>query len=185
MIRTALWFAFCASAALAQPLDLRPFEMVWRADSGVLADMSFLLDAPAGKNGFLCVQNGHLATPDGRRTRLWGVNLSMSGSRPSKEDAPAYAAHLARFGVNCVRIHHLDWRTPRGIIDSRQPDSRSRRRRDGPPRFLHRRTQEARHLREPYARLLLGHRNPYTRTEYRNIRSQPTTHNSQPLTPPA
>jgi hypothetical protein len=28
-------------------------------------DVSFLLDAPAGKDGFVKVQNGHLATGDG------------------------------------------------------------------------------------------------------------------------
>lgn len=62
--------------------------------------------------------------PDGKPFRIWGVNLSFVASLPAREDAPAVAAHLARFGVNCVRVHHLDRRTPRGIIDSRFPDSR-------------------------------------------------------------
>jgi hypothetical protein len=112
-------------AAALQAQTFKPFEMIWRADSGVVADVSFLLDAPAGKDGFIRIEAGHLVKPDGRRFRIWGVNLPMQGNRPAKEDAPAYAAHLARFGVNCVRIHHLDWRTPRGIIDSRQPNSRT------------------------------------------------------------
>lgn len=124
-MRTTFLLAMCCAAAAAQPLDLKPYEVLWRADSGVLADLSFLLEPPAGKDGFLRVRNGHIVRPDGRRVRFWGVNLSMQGSRPRKEDAPAYAAHLARFGVNCVRIHHFDWRTPRGIIDSRQPNSRT------------------------------------------------------------
>lgn len=91
-------------------------------------DVSFLLDAPAGRHGFIQVRNGHLATGDGQRIRFWGVNVTdwSKGSRqiPSKEDAPFWAATLARFGVNCVRFQFLDLETPRGLIDSRRQDSR-------------------------------------------------------------
>ncbi len=92
-------------------------------------DISFLLDAPAGKHGFIQVKNGHLATSDGQRIRLWGVNITdwSKGSRqiPSKQDAPFWAATLARFGVNCVRFQFLDLETPRGLIDSRRQDTRT------------------------------------------------------------
>ena len=46
-------------------------------------DVSFLLDAPAGKHGFVKVQDGHLATGDGHRIRFWGVNITdwSRGSR--------------------------------------------------------------------------------------------------------
>jgi hypothetical protein len=104
--------------------DLKPYEVVWRADSGVLADVSFLLDKPAGTKGFVQIKNGHLADGAGKRLRIWGVNSSFTSSTPSKEVAHDVAAHLARFGVNCIRVHHLDWRAPRGIIDSTQRDSR-------------------------------------------------------------
>jgi hypothetical protein len=103
---------------------LKPFEMIWRADDGVLVDLSNMLEKPAGKSGFVGVKNGHLAKGNGERLRIWGVNFSFTASLPSKELGPHVAAHLARFGINCVRIHHLDWRTPRGIIDSKHPDSR-------------------------------------------------------------
>ena len=36
-----------------------------------------------------------------------------------------YAATLARYGVNMVRLHFLDLPAPRGIIDSTRNDSRS------------------------------------------------------------
>ena len=111
------------AAAAVSAAELKPYEIVWRADASVLVDVSFLLDAPAGKAGFVQVRNGHLATADGRRLRLWGVNSSFTASMPAKDQAAALAAHLARFGINCVRVHHLDWRVPRGIIDSRYPDS--------------------------------------------------------------
>jgi len=207
MTRVAVLLAFCI-AAWAQTPELKPFEMIWRADSGVAADLSFLLDAPAGKDGFVRVEGGHLVKADGRRFRIWGVNLSMQGSRPAKQDAAAYAAHLARFGVNCVRIHHFDWRTPRGIIDSRQPNSRtfdaehmdrfdfffselkkrgiyvnlnlnvgrSFEKDDGVKEYEQLGFAKAVtlfderiiELEKEYARMLLGHRNPYTNTEYRN-----------------
>ncbi|HEY0784765.1 MAG TPA: hypothetical protein VGD62_02770, partial [Acidobacteriaceae bacterium] len=92
-------------------------------------DVSFLLDAPAGKHGFVQARDGHLATADGRRLRLWGVNITdwSKGSRqiPSKEDAPLWASTLARFGVNCVRLQFLDLPTPRGLVDSRRKDTRA------------------------------------------------------------
>ena len=113
-----------AAAVVAQAAEMKPFEMVWRPGDGVLADLSFLHDAPAGKHGFVHVRNGHLARGDGARLRIWGVNLSFTGSLPSKDVAPAVAAHLARFGINSIRVHHLDWRAPRGIIDSTHDDSR-------------------------------------------------------------
>lgn len=83
-------------------------------------DVSFLLDAPAGKHGFVIVKDGHLATEDGQRIRFWGVNITdwSTGSRqvPTKEDAPFIAATLARFGINSVRFQFLDLDAPRGLI---------------------------------------------------------------------
>lgn len=113
-----------AAAVVAQAAEMKPFEMVWRPGDGVLADLSFLHDKPAGKRGFVHIHNSHLARGDGQRLRFWGVNFSFTASLPAKQFAGAVADHLARFGVNCVRIHHLDWRAPRGIIDSTRDDSR-------------------------------------------------------------
>jgi len=109
-------------------IPLKPFTIDHRAASNSLIDLSFLLDAPAGKNGFIRVEKGHLVKPDGKRIRFWGVNLTdwSRGSVmvPPKEDAPLWAATLARFGVNCVRLHFLDLDAPRGLIDRTRTDSR-------------------------------------------------------------
>jgi hypothetical protein len=151
-------------------------------------------------------------TGDGKRLRLWGVNITdwTRGSTmlPSKEDAPMWAATLARFGVNCVRLHFLDLATPRGLIDDSGDNSRSfnaehldrldfwiaelkkrgiytnlnlnvgrsYKAGDGvkdadkirwakgltlyDPRLIE--------LQKEYAKQLLTHHNPYTKTEYRN-----------------
>jgi hypothetical protein len=114
----------------AQTTDgMVPFTMDNRrgALSSSPVDVSFLLDAPAGKHGFIQVKDGHLATADGQRIRFWGVNISdwSVGSQqiPSKEDAPIWAATLARYGVNCVRLQFLDFQTPRGLIDSKRQDT--------------------------------------------------------------
>ena len=108
---------------------LRPFTMNHRHAGSSAVDLSFLLDAPAGKSGFVRVQGGHFVKGDGSRIRFWGVHLTdwSPGSvlLPPKEDIPMWANSLARFGVNCVRLHFLDLPAPRGIIDGTKDDSRS------------------------------------------------------------
>jgi hypothetical protein len=176
-------------------------------------DVSFLLDAPAGKHGFVRAQGAHLVTGDGKRIRFWGVNITdwSKGSVmiPSKDDAPLWAATLTRFGVNCVRLQFLDLPTPRGLIDGKRDDTRAL-----DPEALDREdfflaelekrgiyidfnllvgrpfkagdgVQDYQKIREgvkgislydpriielqkEYAKELLAHYNPYTKTEYRN-----------------
>jgi len=128
----ATWLLLLTCKAPAQTsAALQPFTIDHRkallAHSPV--DVSFLLDAPAGKHGFVRAQGAHLVTGDGKRIRFWGVNITdwSKGSVmvPSKEDAPLWAATLARFGVNCVRFQFLDLPTPRGLIDGRRNDTRA------------------------------------------------------------
>src|ERR1700721_405723 len=110
---------------------LQPFTIdhrkALRAHSPV--DVSFLLDAPAGKYGFVRAQEAHLVTGDGKRIRFWGVNVTdwSKGSVmiPSQDDSALWAATLARFGVNCVRFQFLDLPTPRGLIDGKRDDTRA------------------------------------------------------------
>jgi hypothetical protein len=210
------WLLLSASGMPAQTdVTLQPFTIDHRkallAHSPV--DVSFLLDAPAGKHGFVRAQGAHLVTGDGKRIRFWGVNVTdwSKGSVmvPSKEDSPIWAATLARFGVNCVRFQFLDLLTPRGLIDGKRNDTRAldpeafdredffiaelERRgiyinfnllvgrpfkagdgvkdyekiREGAkgvslydPRMIE--------LQKEYAKQLLAHYNPYTKSEYRN-----------------
>ena len=126
----------CAPAQTAgvgpsAPPALQPFVMDHRAglDARSPVDLSFLLDPPAGKHGFVHAQSGHLATGDGKRIRLLGVNLTdwSPGSTmiPAKEDAHLWAATLARYGVNCVRLQFLDLPAPRGLIAAGRTDTRA------------------------------------------------------------
>ncbi len=119
----------CALFALSLPLrpaeaEFAPYRINWQDNDGSPVDLSFLLDAPAGQAGFITAKDGHLVKPGGERFRIWGVNTTFLASTPTKKLAPVVAEHLARFGINCVRIHHLDWQNPRGIIDAARDDTR-------------------------------------------------------------
>ncbi len=125
LLPTLLAVSIAGPLARAQSQSgMEPFSMDHRR--GFLAaspvDVSFLLDAPAGKHGFVRAEKGHLVTGDGQRIRFWGVNVTdwSRGSRqvPTKEDAPLWAATLARYGVNSVRFQFLDLQVPRGLVKS-------------------------------------------------------------------
>ena len=113
-----------AGARAASPPTV-PFVIEYPADCRSPADVSFLLDAPAGKDGFIRPSGGHLVTPDGKRFRIWGVNLPVRGTVPEKANAAIIAANIARLGINCVRFHFLDRPAPDGIIDPNRDDTRS------------------------------------------------------------
>jgi hypothetical protein len=123
--------AYTSLLAAQSESGMAPFTMDHRrgalSDSPV--DVSFLLDAPAGKHGFVKVQDGHLATDDGHRIRFWGVNITdwSRGSRqiPSKDDAAFLASTHARFGVNSVRFQFLDFEAPQGLIKLGGDNTRS------------------------------------------------------------
>ena len=109
--------------------NLEAFVIDHRAglDGGV--DLSFLLDAPAGKHGFLTRRGDRLFDGDGRRMRLWGVNISDwtrgSVQIPAKQDSALWARTLARFGINAVRLTFLDFTAPRGLIAPDRGDTRA------------------------------------------------------------
>jgi hypothetical protein len=105
---TSLLVAFIVSAAVGAEAAMEPYIMDWRDNSAALVDLSVSLEAPAGKEGHIGIKEGHLATAEGKRFRIWGVNVTGAACFPAREDAPIVAAHLARFGINCVRFHFLD-----------------------------------------------------------------------------
>jgi hypothetical protein len=108
-------------------IELKPFLVDHRHAADSLIDLSFLLDAPAGKGGFLRVQGAHLVAGDGKPIRLWGFNITEwsrgSVEIPPKEDAAIWASALARSGANIVRLQFLDLDAPRGLLDGTRDDS--------------------------------------------------------------
>lgn len=108
-------------------IELKPFVVDYRHATNSIIDLSFLLDAPAGKDGFIRVKGDQLVEGNGKPIRFWGFNITEwshgSTEVPSKEDAPMWADVLARAGVNIVRLQFLDLPAPRGLIDGTRDDS--------------------------------------------------------------
>ncbi len=95
--------------------ELFPFVLPWEDASPSATNVSAWLEAPAGRDGFVTVKDGHLFA-NGKRFRIFGVNLAFGANFPTHDDAKKVAARMAKFGINCVRFHHMDWQTaPSGI----------------------------------------------------------------------
>lgn len=115
---------FVAAAATEQWV---PFHLPWEAPADALSDASFLLDAPAGKHGFIQIRDGHFWFSGLGRQRFWGINLSGEANFPPPAVAPRVAERLAKFGFNLVRLHGLDvsWGNtffPWGVSSTRRLD---------------------------------------------------------------
>lgn len=85
---------------------LFPFLISYDAPENATS-VAHLLDAPAGKGGFIRVENGHFVNDKGR-VKLHATNLTGPANFPTHEQADQTAARLARFGINCVRLHYFD-----------------------------------------------------------------------------
>lgn len=98
------------------------FTLPWNDTSTGPTDVSFLLDKPAGRDGFIRVKDGHFVMGNGKRWRFWGVGMVFASWFPPMELADTVARRLAKFGINCLRFHHLDHRWPNGILRRYTPE---------------------------------------------------------------
>jgi hypothetical protein len=205
---SAILLVGALAAARAQDARTFPFVIPWDDASAAITDVSALNPTPAGGNGFITARNGHFYDEKGNRVRFLGVNFAFSANFPAKSDAEKVAARLHKYGVNVVRLHHMDmFHAPNGIFDPKFKDkqhldadqldrldyliyqlkqhgiyvninlhvSRAFTEADGFPEtdrlpelskavdFFEPRMIE---LQKNYARDLLTHLNPYTRTRY-------------------
>ena len=87
-----------------------------------LHDFSDLLEAPAGRRGFLTTKGEHFAWQDGTRARFWGINVANTSLQEPDRDIDAIIENFRTAGFNLLRLHHFDERG--GIIDLAAPDSR-------------------------------------------------------------
>lgn len=92
-----------------------PFVLPWDDASSGVANVSGWMDRPAGAAGFVESKDGHLFS-GGKRLRFFGVNMAFGANFPTHADADKIAARLAKFGVNCVRFHHMDMSAAPGGI---------------------------------------------------------------------
>jgi hypothetical protein len=114
-MKTSILYPVFATVAPLLPLiapaeelpPLFPFVTEYSLAQGGPADVSALLDAPAGKHGFIRCENGRFVHNAGE-FRVWGTNLSGDSNFPENAYADAMAARLAALGINCVRLHWMD-----------------------------------------------------------------------------
>jgi hypothetical protein len=100
---------------------------------GSALDMSGLLDAPAGRHGFLTVRGDRFVFEDGTDARFWGGNLFGEANFPDRADAERLADIVARAGANIIRLHHVDVVAPwtdkvvqRSLFGGQQPGTTRR-----------------------------------------------------------
>ncbi len=74
------------------------------------ADLSCLLDAPAGKYGFVTVSGDHFEFTGrpGIPVRFWGCNLCSGSQYDSEEATRKMLDNIASCGYNAIRLHHFD-----------------------------------------------------------------------------
>ena len=107
--------AFTVAAHAADKADMFPFQLPWDDATESATNISWLNDKPAGRDGFVHVKDGHLFAGE-KRLRIFGVNTCFGANFPRHEDAEKVAARMAKFGINCVRFHHMDMMSAPGGI---------------------------------------------------------------------
>ena len=120
---TLLCCAFLNQTAHAAENDRFPFVLPWDDATPTITSVANLNPVPAGNNGFIAARNGHFFDEKGRRIRFIGVNMVAGANFPDKATAEKVAARLHKFGINIVRLHHMDadWAKP-NIFDPAFPD---------------------------------------------------------------
>jgi len=118
MILSALLVALSAQAAepAGIPDGWFPFALVGGTGALGAADVSFLNEVPAGKDGFIAVRDGHFVDGKGRRVRFFATNLTATACFPEPAEAPKLAKRLRALGFNLVRLHFMDIEAPEGLF---------------------------------------------------------------------
>lgn len=88
-----------------------PFVVSYEAPDNATS-MAHLLNAPAGKSGFVRADKSGNFVTDSGVIRFNATNITGPANFPTHENAAKMAKRLARLGINCVRLHFMDtWYT--------------------------------------------------------------------------
>jgi len=100
--------------AEAQPTTAFPFLLPWDDATETATSVASLNPAPLAAAQKLTARDSHFYDTTGRRVRFVGVSIGAGAAFPPKDDAPKIAARLHKYGINLVRLHHMDarWSTP-------------------------------------------------------------------------
>ncbi|MBS1371532.1 MAG: hypothetical protein HPZ91_16435 [Lentisphaeria bacterium] len=96
---------------ISEGKEWAPMEAVKPVVKGSILDFSGMLDAPAGKYGWITTDRaGHFTAEkaQGKRFRFFGPNFCFSAQYLDKADAEKLADEMARLGFTSVRFHHYD-----------------------------------------------------------------------------
>lgn len=113
----ALIFILFENISLAACVEANPDTSDWfvyeypsaEDVEGTVLDASILLDAPAGKHGFLNRTEGdNFYFEDGTEGRFWGVNLTSDACYGTYESSKETAKRIAQAGFNLARLHLVD-----------------------------------------------------------------------------
>ena len=108
--RTFFFLTILAGVVTARAEEpLFPFLLSYDSPAN-LTNVASWLDQPAGSHGFVRERDGHLVT-DAGPIRFWATNFCFEASFGTHEVSDRIAARLARLGINCVRLHHMDARS--------------------------------------------------------------------------
>jgi hypothetical protein len=93
-----------------------PWILPWNDASAGVTDFS-ALNLPIGTNRVCVDTDGHFVL-QGQRVRFLGVNFAGDSPFMPTNNADAVAARLAKFGINCIRFHHMDasWAYNGGLL---------------------------------------------------------------------
>jgi len=106
-----------------------PFVIPWDDASEGITNVKDLRGTPEKADKRIIVSDGHFHLQEadgtvGRRVRLLGTNLDGESCFPTREEAEIMAARMARFGINCVRLHKIDrYCKPKGIFTDSNLDT--------------------------------------------------------------
>jgi hypothetical protein len=91
-----------------------PFVIPWNDAAKTVVDVSALNPAPLDESRRIAARDGHFYDVTGRRVRFVGTNITAGDCFPAREEAPAIASRLRKYGFNLVRLHHMDapWARP-------------------------------------------------------------------------
>ncbi len=100
----------CAVAVgTAHAADMIPFTLPYDDSSNSIVSRADTLNAPAGSMGHITVGlDGHLYEGS-ERIRFLGFNLGAVSNFPLSHEADDAAARMAKFGINIVRLHQMDF----------------------------------------------------------------------------
>jgi hypothetical protein len=87
-------------------------------------NMKAWLDAPAGKHGFLKMNDDDLAFEDGTPVKFWGVNIASNRPFVEAAEGEKWTDFMAAYGINAVRFHKFTWDATDGIHSTQLTDDK-------------------------------------------------------------